>query len=693
MGMLQWLTDTSGLTPHGFCLFWEPGLLALDVVSDALTMVAYYSIPLALALLMRRRPGFPYRRLATLFIAFIVACGTEHGASILTLWVPAYHLEGAVKALTAALSVTTAVVLWPIVPKLMELPSAGEMASLNFALRATIAEQDTTAAALTESQQRLLLVQEQLEHNNLDLEARIAERTIELTRLNNNITRSETRFRQVVEASPAAMVMTDNKGSITLVNTKTEQLFGYSRVELLGRPIEMLIRQKLRDDDRTLRTMLYDMPHTQPLNANNTLFGTKKNGDHFEVEIGINPIETEDGVMILSAIVDISDRVRLETQMRRSQKMEAVGRVTAGVAHDFNNLMQIVGGSLELLIDCVADRPAAQQWGEVALRAVTRGREMTSRLLSFSGKQLLRTQPVAIGKLLEEFRQLVSHLFETAPGGHIELIVVPSAADLAVMADAGQLEAALINLAVNARDAMPHGGCLRISAYEADADPTLVRPGRYGVISVADTGIGMTADTLAQACEPFFSTKGLNGTGLGLSMVQGFVRQSGGEAHIMSAPNEGTTIELWLPSANAVSELPKTPLAEVQKRGRILLVDDSDDVLLVVGSFLRHAHFDVTPVGNAERALVALADRAFDMLITDFLMPEMNGMDLLLRAREFVPDIVCMIITGFSEPISLPALPGLTVLRKPFDRRELIAKVDSLLRLPSEIIPNHLVPH
>jgi len=681
MNILNWLTDTSGLTPHGFCLFWEPDILVSDVASDTLTMLSYYSIPLALTLLIRQRPTFPYRRLALLFIAFIVACGTEHAASILTLWVPAYHLESAIKAITAALSATTAFVLWPLIPKLKELPTAAEMASLNAALRATIAEQDQTATALTKSQEQLLLAQEQLERSNFDLETRIAARTEELTRLNSSIARSEARFRQVVEASPAPMVMTDNRGSIILVNVQTERLFNYSRADLLGQPIELLIPEKVLESGQKLPSLFFDTPYTQDVQANHVLFGNKKDGSRFELEIGLSPIETEDGVMMLFAIVDISERVRLETQMLRSLKMEAVGRVTAGVAHDFNNLMQIVGGSLEMLLDSVAHQPAAQQWGEVALRAITRGQEMTSRLLSFSGKQLLRTQPVAVNKLLEDLRQLISHLFEAAPGGRIELVVVPSAPELAVLADAGQLEAALINLAVNARDAMPHGGCLRISAYEADADATLVPAGKYGVISVADTGIGMDADTLAQACEPFFSTKGLNGTGLGLSMVQGFVRQSGGETYIMSTPNEGTAVELWLPSANALPEITKPKRPIKPKRGRVLLVDDSSDVLLVVGSFLRHAHFDVTPVTNGESAMAALASRAFDIIITDFLMPEMNGMDLLLRARQIAPDIVGMIITGYSEPINQLNLSGVTVMRKPFDRAELVAKVDVLLHV------------
>jgi signal transduction histidine kinase len=420
-------------------------------------------------------------------------------------------------------------------------------------------------------------------------------------------------------------------------------------------------------------------PSSRPVSASRPVFGLKKDGTEVEVEIGLSPIETDDGMMVLLTIVDISGRVRLEAQLRQSQKMQAFGQVAAGVAHDFNNLLQALGGSLECLLAAVADRPETVQWGNIALRATTRGKELTNRLLSFSRQQVLKARPVLVNALFSELQELIGHLFETNTRARTRLVIVSCPPDLAVMADFAQLEAALVNLAMNARDAMVLGGCLRISAYAADADPAIVPPGRYTVISVADTGEGMDAATLARACEPFFSTKGLNGTGLGLSMVQGFARQSGGEADITSKPGEGTTIDLWLPSSLSPHEA-GVIAATGERGGRVLLVDDSEDSLLVVAAFLRMAGMDVTSVGSGDLALAVLArGQRFDAIVTDFAMPGMNGVELLALARDIDASMPGMIITGFSDPDLLPELADIKVLCKPFNRQELAETVQGLM--------------
>jgi CheY-like chemotaxis protein len=249
-----------------------------------------------------------------------------------------------------------------------------------------------------------------------------------------------------------------------------------------------------------------------------------------------------------------------------------------------------------------------------------------------------------------------------------------------VLADLAQLEAALINLAVNSLDAMRAGGCLHISAYEIDSDSTIVPQGRYTVISVVDTGSGMDVDTLAQAFDPFFTTKGANGTGLGLSMVQGFARQSGGEAQITSVVGEGTTIDLWLPSATGRSEVVAPVAALTRMGGHILLVDDSQDALVVVTAFLRFAGLEVTSRMSGDLALAELAGgNRFDAIITDFAMPGMNGMELLTLAHEIDPSMSAMIITGFSDPKLLTMMNGVVTLRKPFNRAELAETVHKLL--------------
>ncbi|WP_419728771.1 PAS domain S-box protein [Lichenicola sp.] len=497
---------------------------------------------------------------------------------------------------------------------------------------------------------------------------------------NTALRNSENQFRQLVEAAPNAIVMVNATGRIEMVNARTELLFGYSREEMLGQPLEMLLPIRMRESHPALRSDFMAQPICRPMGSGSPLFGRKKDGSEVEVEIGLSPIETDEGMMVLSAIVDISGRVRMEAQVRQSQKMHAIGRVTAGVAHDFNNLLLALGGSLELLLDAVADQPAAVEWGQIALRATTRGKELTDRLLSFSRRQLLVARPIVIETLFREVKGLIGHLFETNIKARTELVMVPCQPELAVLADLAQLEAALINLAVNARDAMHSGGVLRISAYEAEGDPAIVAPGRYTVISVADSGCGMDADTLAQACEPFFSTKGPNGTGLGLSMVHGFARQSGGETQISSVVGEGTTIDLWLPSARVRPASDAKPATAPPCLAQILVVDDSLDALLVVSAFLRLAGLDVTTKTSGALALAELARGCrFDAIITDFAMPGMNGLELLTRARDIDPAMAGMIITGFSDPGLLSELDGIVVLRKPFNRAELTMAVLALI--------------
>jgi PAS domain S-box-containing protein len=618
----------------------------------------------------------------SLFAAFIVACGTTHAMSVVTLWVPAYYLDGILKAATAALSICTAATLWPLMPGLLALPSAKEMSALNAALTATIAAQAEAAQELRHSQENLLQVQDGLRRANTELERRVGERTAALVRSNEAISRSEARFRRVVDSAPCGIIMVNARGYIEMMNAQIERLFAYPREELIGQPVEMLMPARFREGHSRLRDAFFNQLGSRPMNTGRPLFGRRRDGDEFQIEVGLSPIETEDGIMVLSAIEDISARVRLEAQLRQAQKMEAIGRVAAGVAHDFNNLLLALGGSIDLLIETVAGVPEAAEWGQVALRAVNRGNELTQRLLSFSRQQVLRARPVPIVELFSETSKLVGHLFEgRATGAASQLVTDPGRPGLAVLADVAQLEAALINLVVNALDAMPAGGCVRLSAYQAEPEPGLLTAGRYTVISVADTGLGMDKSTLAQACEPFFTTKGLNGTGLGLSMVQGFARQSGGEAHIISVVGEGTTVDLWLPSAEPAPVPTETPEPLRAAAGRVMVVDDSPDALLVVGSFLRLAGFDVTSETDADRALAELrSSRRYEALITDFAMPGMNGLELLKQALEIVPGLPGMIITGFSQRDVLSDLEGITVLRKPFNRAELIGAVLALIK-------------
>ncbi len=396
------------------------------------------------------------------------------------------------------------------------------------------------------------------------------------------------------------------------------------------------------------------------------------------------PVHDENGRVcrVIKTIADVTEREHLEEQLRRAQKMEAIGRLTAGIAHDFNNLLQAQAGSLELLLDEVEDMPAASEYAGIAMAATERAAELTHHLLAFAGKQVLLPEPVPVSALLVETGEAIGRLI----GPHIDVEILCEGEVPAAFADRAQLRMTLLNLAFNARDAMPRGGKLRVSARAAfvpsSGAPEGLGVGNYVVVSVIDTGTGMDPQTLERACDPFFSTKGALVSGLGLSMVQGFARQSAGEMHIVSAPGLGTRIDIWLPCAAFGASAEARVVAHAGPGPhRVLLVDDSPDVLLTTGAFLEGAGFDVMRANSGDRALVVLAaGERFDALVTDYAMPSVNGAELILQALHLQPSLAALIITGFAEVSGLETLPGqVQVLRKPFRRDELIRRLQHVI--------------
>jgi len=487
---------------------------------------------------------------------------------------------------------------------------------------------------------------------------------------------SNERFRIVIEAAPSAIVLFDAAGRIEMVNLQAERTFGYPRDELVGQKVDILIPERHRALDPAERSEFFTEPPVPSLEATPALLGLHKDGHEFPVYIRLKSIEINGARLTLSTILDVTERAQLEAQLRQSQKMDALGRLTAGVAHDFNNLLQAMMGSLELLLDDLADRPESAEHGQIALRAARRGGELTQQLLAFSRQQVLIPRAVAAHELFDGVVSLIARTF----GPNIVLLLSPIRDDLTLMADVGQLEAAILNLAVNARDAMSGRGRLTISAYAAEADVSMpLAPGDYTVIAVEDTGTGMDAATIAHACEPFFTTKGLDGSGLGLSMVQGFTRQSGGDLRIVSELGHGTRVEIWLPratqtaAASAIAHTPKT------FKGQILLVDDDNDVLVTVAAFLRNAGYLVTSADTGGKALaLLLAGHRFDAIVTDYAMPGTDGIDVLEQAREIDGTMPGLIITGYYNTGLRDVLEGSCILRKPFSRAQLIERLEGL---------------
>jgi signal transduction histidine kinase len=385
---------------------------------------------------------------------------------------------------------------------------------------------------------------------------------------------------------------------------------------------------------------------------------------------------------------EMAERAKVDEALKHLQKVEAIGKLAAGVAHDFNNILQSIVGCLEMVLDEMAEGTPGRRFAGVALDAASRGASLTHHLLSYARRQVLLPRVVALAPFLADLRTLLGRTL----GPNIA-IAVRVEATRGVLVDPGQLETALLNLAINAAHAMKQGGTLTIDAHDApDGQP-------FVVIAVTDTGIGMDAATLAQVGEPFFTTKGSEGTGLGLPMVQGFVEQSGGTFSIDSAPGRGTRIQLRLPSGapgrrpgarpGAGQDRPDPGAPE--RRGRILLVDDSSDLLVVAGACLEKAGFAVVRAESGNHALALLEGtplddiERFDALVTDYAMPDLNGVDLISECRRIHPGLPAVIITGFANTLHAAALPERTVvLRKPYQYGALVTALRDIMAWPAD---------
>ncbi|MGJ4891699.1 response regulator [Bradyrhizobium sp. HKCCYLRH3099] len=531
LGLLQRLLDSSSLSPHGICLLWEPELIWLHVASDAVIAAAYFSIPVVLTLFVLKRRDVDFGFLFWAFALFIMACGVTHVLSIVTLWVPIYGIEGLVKAMTALASILTAGILWPLLPKLLAIPSPAQL-----------------------------------------------------------------------RAAEAALV------------------------------------------------------------------------------------------------VESRQRREAEEMLRHAQKMEAVGQLTGGVAHDFNNLLTIISGNLE-----IAER-SLQAQGEAArdrlARAIAhaangaqRAATLTQRLLAFARRQPLDPRLTNVNRLLAG----MSDFFRRTLGETISVEVVESAGLWQVEVDPSQMEAAILNLVVNANDAMQGQGKLTIETSNSFIDEAYarqhadVRVGQYVLIAITDSGVGMPREVVEKAFDPFFTTKEPGqGTGLGLSQVYGFVKQSGGHVNIYSEVGEGTTVKIYLPRAHAAAvEAPDNRAAVVGSRGSetVLVVEDEPEVRSYIAETLAELGYAVheAPDGPAALALLAREPLDVDLLLTDIVMPGMNGRQLADDLRVTRPTLKVLFMTGYSRNAIVHQGrldPGVALLQKPLSRAMLSTKIREVLDTP-----------
>ncbi|MET0963192.1 MAG: response regulator [Noviherbaspirillum sp.] len=373
---------------------------------------------------------------------------------------------------------------------------------------------------------------------------------------------------------------------------------------------------------------------------------------------------------------EITERERAQVALVQAQKMEAVGQLTGGIAHDFNNLLNVISGNVELIERYSSDE-RVQRMAQTARRSAQRGAKLTGQLLAFSRSQSLNLQPVCLTHLMDEVRDLISAAM--GPDIRLEFGAVPALPP--VMADISQTELAILNLAINARDAMPDGGVLAIACAHRPAPAGLLPPGEYAVIEVRDTGQGINPEILSKVFDPFFTTKALGkGTGLGLSQVYGIAQQSGGAARIDSRVGGGTTVELWLPLAPpALAGQAAARAAEPLRApgaARILVVEDDPDVRQFIVECLEMSGHRVTQAEHGEAGLAQIDRVEPDLMIVDFLMPGMNGAQLAAEVGVKRPGLPIIIATGYADMQEIERVVGKNaVLKKPFQMRELLESV------------------
>jgi len=500
--------------------------------------------------------------------------------------------------------------------------------------------------------------------------------------------RSELNFRSLVTNAPYGICRCDSAGKLLDANPALMAMLGYgSASELVGRHLGGLYADTQQWFDLADR-----------LRANTAFNGLtaewqRKDGSALVVRVSGRSVADGDQGMVFELFAeDVTERRALEQQFRQSQKMEAVGRLAGGIAHDFNNLLMVISGYSEFLLERVGSdttlRPPTQEIASAAERASS----LTRQLLAFSRKQMLAPKVLDLNAVVTENLKMLTRMI----GEDVDLVMIPAAQLGAVKADAGQIEQVIMNLAVNARDAMPTGGKLTIETANVFLDEDYARfhaplkPGEYIMLAISDTGAGMDPETQSHLFEPFFTTKGLKGTGLGLSTVYGIVKQSGGYIWVYSEPGKGTTFKIYLPrvaqrneGAGIVASRGEDSQAE---RGQetVLVVEDETNLRYLARQYLEKQGYNVLDAADGAMALqIAVAHPgAIHLLLTDVVMPGMNGRELAQRMVKIRPELKVLYMSGYTENVighngMLDA--GVRLLQKPFNLRDLKDKVREVL--------------
>lgn len=503
-------------------------------------------------------------------------------------------------------------------------------------------------------------------------EARLAEESLR---------ESEQLARNIVETALDAFVQTDDRSTILNWSSRAEELFGWRRDEALGRnAIDLIVAPSERERVKTGLSRFLDSGDGQTLNRRRELMCCRRDGKDFKAELSVTALKRREGQLFNVFYRDLTDKIAAEERIRHAEKMEAVGQLTGGVAHDFNNILTVITGTIEILAEAVEKEPELAAITKMIDEAAGRGAELTQHLLAFARKQPLQPREIDINSLIID----TAKLLRPTLGEQIQIESVFEDETCVAIVDPNQLTTAILNLALNARDAMPGGGKLIVetgAAYldEVYASVNDVRPGHYVLIAVSDTGAGIPANMLARVFDPFFTSKGPGkGTGLGLSMVYGFIKQSAGHIKIYSEEGHGTTIKMYLPPGKTPTVVGEGVIPATIEGGHetILVVEDDRLVRDYVLAQLHSLGYVTLQAANAAEALaIVAAGRPFDLLFTDVIMPgKMNGRQLADELMKTRPDLKVVYTSGYTENAIIHhgrLDSGVLLLAKPYRKSDL----------------------
>ena len=509
--------------------------------------------------------------------------------------------------------------------------------------------------------------------------------------------RSSERLQAVLDAAVDGIVLIDTAGLIQSVNPSIEKMFGYAAEELLGQNVKVLMPPPWREEHDGYIARYLATGEARIIGIGRQVEGRRRDGSTFPLDLAVSKVRHGGEELFLGTLRDVSERVRLEAEIRQAQKMEAVGRLAGGVAHDFNTLLGTIRGYSELLLTALPPEETLRRHVEQIHQAALRGAQLTRQLLAFSRRQEVRAQAVDLGKLLADVEVMLDRLI----GEDVQLVreIEPRLGQ--VWGDPGELHQVILNLVVNACDAMPAGGALRLSLRGLDAARELaveggrLPAGRYVVLAVADTGHGMDEATRSRIFEPFFTTKDVGkGTGLGLSTVHAIVGRSKGGIAVESRPGQGTTFRIYFPRAGdaareeaavAAGAAAAAPAAGGSAHGgEILLVEDDDLFRGLLRQVLEGEGYRVLAAANPAAALALVAGgRGVDLLLRDMVMPGGTGADLAREIAGRYPGIKVALMSGYTDDALASRAADTTIadafLEKPFATQDLLGLIRGLL--------------